>query len=264
MIRNKLFMSGEASVTITLVFSYMDWEHLSTPTRLLDISGAVRRENRPNERIESVIHYCDVTDKSIEEQNLKAIISSGVKCWPNPHTMLRMIDRHTVISQIYKSGLINHKIIQEEFKNQINSLNKSVVIKTGTDHRGIGKFLVKPGEPYPAYEGLATIEPYFEGESVRVMVVGQSVFGFKVQNDTNWIKNAPGANIYEYKLSNEIIEHAKKVNQLFHLDVYGVDYIVNNNGEFHFLEINQYPSFGALDSIRDAGVAYLRAIISTM
>ncbi len=257
--RPYLFMSGEPIVATTLAFSNSKWDCISVPTKLVQSEFAIdrlRRENRPREVLSGIIHYADVSDKEIERHNLQIIIDYKVPCWPNPHTLLRMLDRHSVMRECVEAGLVEHDIFQsDKFASQMPF---PLVLKTGTEHRGIGKYLVHSVRDIPEWEGVATMEPYFEGESVRVLIIGQDVFSFKTTNPDSWIKNSPGADIEKCLVPDDMVQHAKYTADLFGLDIYGVDYILEDDGTFHFLEINQYPGLGVFEDVEECGKAFIK------
>jgi len=254
-----LFMSGESRVSTTLAFSNSKWDHTTVPSKLVPseyVTNRLRRSNRPREVISGLIHYADVSDKSIEIDNLKMIIDKKISCWPNPKVLLKMTDRHKVLEECKAYGLVDHEIYQsDEFVYQIEF---PFVLKVGTEHRGIGKHLIQSVKDIPEWEGIATMEPFFEGESVRVLIIGNDTFSFKVTNETSWIKNGPGADIEKVSVSDELVEHAKNAARYFGLDIAGVDYIVEKDGTPHFLEINQYPGLGLFDDMEECARSFLK------
>lgn len=255
--RHFLFMSGEPSVSTTLAFSNPNWEHTSVPTKLIKSDlNSVRRENRINEVLFGLIHYADVDDKSIEINNINLIINNNIPCWPNPNSLLRMVNRHAVLKECSDFGLLTHKICQsDKFTFQMKF---PFVLKIGTQHRGINKFLISSVQDLPKWDGIATMEPFFEGDSVRILKIGSEVFSFRITNDFSWIKNSPGAEIDIYNPSDELVQHALDCAKYFNLDVAGVDYIVENDGNFHFLEINQYPGLGVFEEIEEVGRRFIK------
>ncbi len=258
MIRPYLFMSGEASVTAPLVYAKNRWDYIGQPTVLVKSELArncIRRKNRPNEIITGCIHYCDVSDKSIEINNLQIIIETKVKCWPDPKILLRMVNRHEVYKECIEQGFVTNKMLQDIKEH--SELNFPFVLKIGTEHRGIGKYLIESIKDIPEFEGSCTVEPYYEGDSVRVLIIGEQIFGIQTINDQNWVKNAPGGEIIKKELSEDIIQHAKQVTNYFGLDIAGVDYIVNEDG-FHFLEINQYPGVAGFDDIEECAKEFFK------
>ena len=257
--RPYLFMSGEPTVATTLAFSNSKWDCISVPTKLVQSEYAldkIRRENRPREVLSGIIHYADVSDKEIEKHNLRTIVNYNIPCWPDPRKLMVMIDRHVVLKECKEAGFIDHDIVQsDEFAYQMPF---PFVLKTGTEHRGIGKYLIRSVIDIPEWEGIATMEPYFEGESVRVLIIGSEVFSFKTTNHDSWIKNSPGADIEKCSVPTEMIQHAKECKQYFSLDIAGMDYILEDDGTFHFLEINQYPGLGVFEDTEECGKALIK------
>lgn len=251
-------MSGEYKVSMPAVFSQNLWQHSMTPEKFEIRESMLFRPLR-NEFIKGVILYADVTDKSIELSNINAVINTFTPCWPNPVSLRTMLDRHEVMKICGANGFVDHGFYQtnnlcsESLESnygirKLFGVSGRVVVKSGNVHRGEGKYLISQEQPFPDFEGTCTIEPYFEGISIRSLIIGDETFGIRIENEQNWIKNTEGAEIYEYTLSKEIIDHSREVARYFGLDVAGVDYIINKDG-FHFLEINQYPGVSGFDDI---------------
>lgn len=263
--RPYLFMTGEPTFASTLAFSDPNWDYTSVPTRLIQseyIINKIRRENRPRETLSGIIHYADVSDKQIEKHNLQIIKNFKIPCWPNADALLKMTDRHSVMNECINAGFVNHKVYQCNYKD-FHSISKSLqypyVIKTGTEHRGIGKNLVLRRDDIPLeWDGLATIEPYFEGESVRVLIIGKDIFSFKTTNPDSWIKNSPGADIEKCSVNEDVVKHAQDIARYFDIDIAGVDYIVSENGHAHFLEVNQYPGLGVFDDVEECAKKFVK------
>lgn len=248
-------------------FSMQKWQHSCTAERLEFRVGKLYRKTQPNDPLEGVILYADLEKKDLELQNILNVIHSGIPCWPNPDTLLRMIDRHTVFAECVAAGFVGHPTLQllggrwnpdQVDEMIINGPGYPTVFKTGSAHRGEGKLLVHSKEEIQAWEGIATIEPFFKGRSVRVLIIGDNAFGIEVSNGETWVKNQAGAEIHEFTPSTELLEHAWKVTRHFGLDVAGVDYVIRDNDEFSFLEINQYPGFAGFDEILECAKVFLK------
>jgi hypothetical protein len=252
-------------VSMPAVFSMNRWQHSCTTERLEFKEGKLYRKTQPNSPLEGVILYADLERKDIELQNILNVINSRLPCWPNPGTLLRMIDRHTVFAECVAAGFVEHPTLQLGDYITIDQVDEMIaasvgyptVLKTGNLHRGEGKHLVQNKTELLGWSGIATIEPFFKGRSVRVLVIGDSAFGIEVTNEETWIKNAAGADIHEFNIPMDLRVHADKVCKHFGLDVAGVDYIVDDNG-FHFLEVNQYPGFAGFDEIMDCAKIFLK------
>ncbi len=127
---------------------------------------------------------------------------------------------------------------------QVNSY--PFVVKVGNVHRGQGKFLIKSWDEwanFPEWEGDALVEPYFEGTSIRALVIQNKVWGIRTDNPTSWIKNSPGAEQTVCSIPSDVKQHALRLTKVIGLDIAGVDYVINKK-EHHFLEINQFPGLG--------------------
>ena len=251
--RPYLFMSGEFQASMPTVFLRDAWQHTMTPKRLLIDNGVLHRENII-EDLKGIIFYADVDNKDIEIQNLRLLHDNSILCLPLSNTLLNMVDRHEVLLQCSILGFVDHPIIQARFEEK-PSLPLPFVLKIGTSHRGEGKFLITKEFDMPEWKGIATIEPFFEGDSIRVLLIKDFVignfkaFGIKLKNDNSWIKNSSGADIeFLEDIPQNLLDHAIAVTKAFELDIAGVDYILNKHG-FHFLEINQFPGVGASDEI---------------
>jgi len=259
-----LFLSGEFRATQPAVFRREKWQHTMSAKKLfingeMNIGTDIRTICRENfkERIKGIIYYNRTDDFNLEQHNLQTIIISGLPCWPDPATLLTMSSRHDTL--FLCKPYINHFIFQGNWNSFSNYyLNNSkypfeypFVLKTGEDHRGQNKFLIKYHEDFPKFEGIATAEPFFEGESCRVLFIGNKTFGIKYFNDTSWIKNSCGADIEIFDPPQKMVDHARLIQNLFHLEISGSDYILLPNGDIRFLEINQYPGVDGSDEINE-------------
>jgi glutathione synthase/RimK-type ligase-like ATP-grasp enzyme len=251
--KNFLFISGESTISLPLVYSTKEWNH-TTNSGMIVYDKCLHRKVFPFEDLHGVIFYSDYDDKSLQYFNLLSILESKVICWPDPVSLIAMRDRHRVLKECVDAGFVNHHVDQVLYFR--TSLDFPVVVKTGNSHRGQDKFLVKSCRDIPQWQGVATIEPFFEGKSVRVLVINNDYDSFEVINDSSWIKNTEGADILPFEASKELVEHAFAVTKHFKLDIAGVDYIVNDDG-FHFLEINQFPGLGVTDKAEKLARTFL-------
>lgn len=254
--RNFLFLSGEFRVTMPAVFKTDNWVHTQSASRLVIDNKILRRKNQFSERLKGVIYYADAENKSIEVDNLTLLNNNSISCWPSPAALLNMTDRHEVMKQCIDNNIVSHNVIQITY-DQIDEIqNYPAVVKTGFSHRGLGKFLVNSKNEIEPWEGIATVEPFFKGDSIRILILGEKEFGIKITNSNSWIANSPGAETSRFTPSQELINHARKTADLFELDAAGVDYILNGN-DFHFLEINQFPGLDVDDEIAEYAKDFL-------
>ena len=239
-------MAGEFQTSMNMVFLRDFWSHTMT-TKYLRLDNGILHRDGIDENLSGVIFFADLDDKTIEIHNLMLLRDNFIPCWPNPNVLLSMVDRHEILKKCMDFGFINHKIVQGKFDDKPR-LEFPFVLKTGNQHRGEGKHIIKCESDIPKWNDIASLEPFFEGDSVRVLIVGKDIFGLKVINEKSWVKNSAGGDFEIINLPDNLIDHALSVMHKFKLEISGVDYILNKD-KFHFLEINQFPGIGASDEI---------------
>jgi len=233
-----LFMAGEIAVSLNLALRTDNWHHTTRASKLFKNKDGTLHRECVNENIQGIFYHADVYDKSIEQHNINIIKETKIPCYPPISVIEPLINRFTVLSECYHLGLINHEVI---ILNEYNSellLPCPYVLKANNIHRGENKYLINKKEDIPIWEGEASVEPFFNGESYRVLIVGDKEFVIKITNDESWIKNTIGGDTHV--VSEPIyglIHHARRVADLFHLELAGIDYIVTPN-DFYLLEIN--------------------------
>ena len=266
-------MSGESGFSLKLAFSREQWLHTASASKLvLTPDNYVRREIFPQEKLKGVIYFADMDDKEKSLNNLNVLENSNTQCWPDPRSLRGCHDRHELMKALKLNKIIEHPIWVGAWEHRAESLlfvrEYPFVVKTGNVHRGQNKHLITSWEEwasFPQWAGLATVEPFFEGISVRALVVGKRQWGIKTENSESWIKNGPGADQSLIRLDNKIRYHAEWVTSRCMLDVAGVDYIVDKQGNFHFLEINQYPGLGGYgDKVSNYITQYMTKIMTKM
>lgn len=253
-----LFMSGESSVTLKATFRRDAWSHTCVAKRLVSDDKGLRREG-VNETLKGVIYYADVEDKALEQHNLRLLRDENIPCWPDPGLLLSMGDRYTALRRAQQSDLIDHDVWmgpvseRDELIKMRRWWSGPLVMKTGTLHSGHGKHRIEHTSDIPMHwDGIASFEPFFDGVSYRVLVVGGRHLVIRIDNAENWVKNAPGADVSVVKAPDlaavhyRMIGHALEVTDRFGLEVCGVDYVVEGDG-YHFLEANWYPGVSVDD-----------------
>jgi len=237
-----LFFTGEPNVTLPVLKHHPSWSPVLSAVSFSITSGRLHRRNSQIDDYRGVVYFADVRDKDIERQHLELFAKNAIPCWPDPAALLGVFDRHAALSRCISAGLVDHPVIQAEFSRKA-ALPFPYVLKIGNEHRGEGKYLIRSTADIPPWEGIATMEPFFLGESVRVLLLGNRAFGVRIHHDDSWIKNSPGARLEMWTPDASIIEHARKAKDLFELPIAGVDYVVNARG-FHFIELNPFPRVG--------------------
>jgi hypothetical protein len=254
-----LFMAGEFYASLPLVLKANDWYHTLRSARLYENDNGSLRRECVHEDIHGIIYHCDVEDKSIERHNLDVIKKSNTVCWPPIDVIEPMLDRFYVLHKCCEAGFVTHDVWIANDCNVKSSLKFPYVLKVGNIHRGEGKYLIKSVGDIPTWSGTASAEPFFDGESYRVFVVGDREFVVHIRNDESWIRNSLGGDVSvvgEPTLG--LVKHARQVCEEFRLELAGIDYIVDADG-FHLLEANVFPGLNYGDETKPVVEEFLRS-----
>ncbi|MDI1451387.1 hypothetical protein [Polyangium sp. 6x1] len=234
-----LFLTGEPAATLPLLKERPTWAPVLSAITFDVIAGRLHRRRSATDDFRGVVYFADVRDKDVEQHNLRVLAEHGIPCWPDPTALRAASQRHAALARCVAAGLVEHPVVQSQSTRE-PLLPFPYVLKTGEEHRGEGKHLIRSSHDIPSWDGIATAEPFFEGESVRVLLLGERAFGVRILNEGTWIKNAPGASFEAWTPSKAIVAHARQAAQLFGLTVAGVDYVIDRSGP-HFIELNPFP-----------------------
>ena len=273
------FLSGEFSVSLPLCMKQKSrWDHYTNSSKLIGLpgGGSIVKSGKP---YSGVLWYCSTDDEELAEKNLNEIISSGVKCWPNPKWLLHVNNRFKNIDIL--KPILNTSI-QHGNKGQIKMLRCPSVVKVGNVHCGEGKFRVENQQEFDSLMATISdgeqlsIEPFYSGRSYRVFVSGltnkEEVVVLRYDNDQDWIKNNPGCDVVEddSRLTQETKDTAIAIHR--HMNSFegileqgtlmsGIDYVVDENNEWNFLEWNQFPGVGMNDKLVEIAKKTFQAAI---
>jgi len=252
-------MAGEFCVSLNITLRTNNWHHTTRASRLFKNKDNTLHRECVNEHIEGIFYHADVEDKSIEQHNFNIIKETSIPCYPSINVLEPMVNRFTVLSECYHLGFINHEIIiLNEYSPEL-LLPCPYVLKTGNVHRGENKYLINTKSDIPVWKGEASAEPFFNGESYRILIVGDKAFAIKITNDESWIKNTIGGDTHVVpEPIYGLINHARKVADAFHLELAGVDYIVTPN-DFYFLEINTFPGLDYGEESKDTIEQFIKS-----
>ncbi len=237
-----LFFTGEPATTLPLLKQRPAWSPVLSAITFNVTAGRLHRGRSPSDDFRGAVYFADVRDKDIERHNLRVLSEHAIPCWPDPAALLAVSERHAALGRCVAAGLVDHRVVQAHFTEE-PLLPFPYVLKVGEEHRGEGKHLIRSANDIPRWEGIATMEPFFVGESVRVLLLGERAFGVRIHNEGSWIKNAPGASFEAWEPGEAIVEHARRAMRLFGLEIAGIDYVVDPAG-FHFIELNPFPRVG--------------------
>ena len=126
--------------------------------------------------------------------------------------------------------------------------DRETVAKWGNWHCGENK--ARFVGSYTAGE-TTSFEPFFHGEAVRVVVVGDRCWQIHLRGE-DWLKSIHHADAAFMPVDPALLEDTRGLMAHFGLAFIGVDYIVADDGQKHLLEVNHIPSITCFPEIRQA------------
>ncbi len=186
-----LFFTGEPATTLPLLKQRPTWSPVLSAITFNVTADRLHRGKSAGDDFRGAVYFADVRDKDIERHNLRVLSEHTIPCWPDPATLLAVSDRHAALGRCVAAGLVDHRVVQSHFTEE-PLLPFPYVLKIGEEHRG-REALDPVRERHPSVGGIATMEPFFVGASVRVLLLGDRAFGVRIHNEGSWIKNSPGA-----------------------------------------------------------------------
>jgi hypothetical protein len=237
-----LFLTGEPRTTLPLLKSRPAWAPVLSAITFDVAAGRLHRRGSATDDFRGCVYFADVRDKDIERHNLGVLAGSMIPCWPAPAALLTVSDRHAAMARCIEAGLVGHPVVQARWTRE-PLLPFPYVLKVGNEHRGEGKHLIRSAADIVRWDGIATMEPFFDGESVRVLLLGEHAFGVRIHNDSSWIKNSPGASLELWDPDPAVVSHARRAMRHFNLEIAGVDYVIDRSGP-RFIELNPFPRVG--------------------
>lgn len=102
----------------------------------------------------------------------------------------------------------------------------------------------------------AIIEEYFEGEAVRVAVIGSQAWQIKLEGD-EWLKSIHHSSACIVDADPDLVADTRNVAQGLGLEIAANDYIVSKDGQSHLLEVNHIPNVTRFPEIWNAYADYV-------
>jgi hypothetical protein len=237
-----IFLTGEPATTLPLLKSRPAWAPVLSAITFDITAGRLHRRGSAGDDFRGCVYFADVRDDDIARHNQGVLAGSAIPCWPDPAALLAVSDRHVAMARCLAAGLVEHPVVQARWTGE-PLLPFPYVLKVGNEHRGEGKHLIRSAADIVPWDGIATMEPFFDGESVRVLLLGDHAFGVRIHNEGSWIKNAPGSSLEPWDPDPAIVAHARRAMRLFNLEIAGVDYVIDRSGP-RFIELNPFPRVG--------------------
>lgn len=103
----------------------------------------------------------------------------------------------------------------------------------------------------------ATIEPFYHGEAVRIMIIGAKRWQIKLEGE-GWLKSIHPDAARFMELDQELLNDTLHIQKELGMDMIGNDYIVGEEGRKYLLEVNHIPNITRFEEVR---MAYLDTVI---
>lgn len=107
-------------------------------------------------------------------------------------------------------------------------------------------------------EMASTVEPYFEGEAVRIMVIGNQYWQIKLEGDT-WLKSIHPDTACFMEIDQDLLDDTLHLMKTLKMSMIGNDYIVCKDGSKQLLEVNHIPNITRFEEVRSA---YLETVMA--
>ncbi|MEM6772341.1 MAG: hypothetical protein AAF597_17325 [Bacteroidota bacterium] len=177
----------------------------------------------------------------------------GGPCFPNPQAMmdcrlklpcLARALRHTKFGGDWRGYASADTTLTTE---------QELVAKWGNWHCGENK--VRFNGSFQN-ETSSIIEPYYPGEAVRIVLIGDQYWQVRLTGDT-WLKSIHPASAGYMPVDNALLEDSRNIRAGLGLDFLGNDYIVTPDGDRYLLEVNHIPNVTRFEEMR---LAYLEEV----
>lgn len=106
-------------------------------------------------------------------------------------------------------------------------------------------------------EFASTIEPYYEGEAVRIMVVGNHYWQIRLEGAT-WLKSIHPDTACFMEIDQDLLEDTLHLKGMMNMSIIGNDYIICKDGSKQLLEVNHIPNITRFEAVRNA---YLETVM---
>ncbi len=173
-------------------------------------------------------------------------------CLPNALGMMDCRLRHAGLVRALRVSKFGNVPRGMSIKSETWETDKEIVGKWGNWHCGENKH--KFTGQWDTQE-TTTFEPFFKGEAVRIMLVGDEAWQIKLTGD-DWLKSIHHHQAGSMPIDNELLEDTKCLAQHFGLQIIGVDYMVNDKGEKLFLEVNHIPNVTVFPFVNEIFIQY--------
>ena len=109
-------------------------------------------------------------------------------------------------------------------------------------------------------EESAIIEPFITGDAVRITVIGEQSWQVQLRGE-GWLKSLHHPDAHLMPVDPNLDADARRLAAHFGLELAGVDYIIDEAGDPHLLEVNHIPNVTRFQPIRTAYLERVRRFV---
>lgn len=176
----------------------------------------------------------------------------GGDCFPNAFAMMNCRLKLPCLARALKVSKFNHRrgFVSAD---TLVSAKELTVAKWGNWHCGENK------EKFDSNwkgEEASVLEPFFEGEAVRVVIVGEKAMQIKLEGK-DWLKSIHDEAAHFMDIDDELLEDTKNIKEAFGMDIIANDYIVSDSNKY-LLEVNHIPNVMRFQELQNV---YLETVI---
>lgn len=159
-------------------------------------------------------------------------------CLPNAKAMMDLRQRipglvRTLAISKFNSLKRGMAIGQEQWNS-----SSEVVAKWGVWHCGEDKHKFNGEWSTPE---TCVIEEFVNGNAVRIMLIGDQAWQIQLHGDS-WLKSIHHPDAEKMPIDPELLQDSKNIAKHFNLEIAGIDYMIDENGEKYILEVNHIPN----------------------
>jgi len=169
------------------------------------------------------------------------------KCFPNPYAMMNCrLKLPCLVRALRASNFASKRgYISKDTALETSSIK---VAKWGNWHCGENK------EKFTGTwmsQHSSIIEPFFEGEAVRIILIGEQAWQIKLEGE-DWLKSIHSDKAGFMEIDQELLADTIQIRDALEMNLIANDYIVGKDGKKHLLEVNHIPNVTRFEELRKA------------
>jgi hypothetical protein len=201
--------------------------------------------------ISSVVYH------GIYEDDLEFITGLGFwggPCLPNPRGMMDLRLKLPGLLRALDHTQFGHPRGFVSANTMIHANKTERVAKWGNWHCGENK--ERFTENWSG-ESASIIEPFLNGQAVRVAIIGDKYWQIKLDGDS-WLKTIHHDQANFMDVDHDLLDDTRNIQSAFNIEIIANDYIVMPNGDKYLLEVNHIPN---VTRFPDMWKAYLEFVV---